>query len=219
MAESKLIRVMIVDDHAVVRSGIRFSLSAFDDIQVVAEAESGEYALDVCLQKLPDVILMDLAMPGMDGVTATRALRERFPSIKIIALTSFEEGKLVMQALQAGAIGYLLKNVTIDELASAIRAAFEGRSSISPSALQALAQARTEPEPPGHDLTPREREVLGLLVDGASNAEIARRLGISLPTARFHVSMILSKLCAANRAEAAAIATRYHLVPPGKDVH
>ncbi len=218
MAEGSPIRVMIVDDHAVVRSGIRFSLLAFQDLELVAEAENGKQALDLCTQMqdsgaMPDVILMDMLMPEMDGVAATQAILDRYPEVQVIALTSFETGSLVQDALQAGAIGYLLKDAVIDELAEAIRAAYAGWVTLAPAAARALAEATLVASEPGHNLTDREREVLALVVEGLSNLQIARQLDISLSTARFHVSTILSKLGAANRAEAAAMAVKNGLVP------
>jgi NarL family two-component system response regulator LiaR len=217
MASDRAVRVMIVDDHAVVRSGIRFSLLAFDDLQLVAEAENGEEALAMYGRMrdsgaLPDVILMDMLMPVMDGVAATKAILDRYPEVEVIALTSFETGSLVQDALEAGAIGYLLKDAAIDELAEAIRAAHAGRATLAPAVARALAEAAGATEP-GHDLTGREREVLALVVEGLSNLQIARRLGISPSTARFHVSTILSKLGAANRAEVAALAVKHGLIP------
>jgi NarL family two-component system response regulator LiaR len=155
---------------------------------------------------------MDMAMPGMGGAAATRALHERRPEIQVVALSSFHEGELVQDALQAGAIGYLLKDVPIDELAAAIRAAYAGRSTLAPAAAQALVKTTQEQPEIGADLTERQREVLALVVEGLSNAEIADRLVISLATARYHVSTILSKLGAANRAEAAAMAIKYDLL-------
>ncbi|MFN2156652.1 MAG: response regulator [Anaerolineae bacterium] len=212
MTKSDPIRVMVVDDHAVVRSGLRMFLLAFDDIELVAEAATGEEALERCKDAYPDVVLMDMAMPGMGGAAATRALHERRPEIQVVALSSFHEGELVQDALQAGAIGYLLKDVPIDELAAAIRAAYAGRSTLAPAAAQALVKTTQEQPEIGADLTERQREVLALVVEGLSNAEIADRLVISLATARYHVSTILSKLGAANRAEAAAMAIKYDLL-------
>jgi NarL family two-component system response regulator LiaR len=161
----------------------------------------------------PDVVLMDLVMPGMDGAAATRAIRERCPQVQVIALTSFKEDELVQGALQAGAISYLLKNVSADELADAIRAAHAGRPTLAPEAAQALVQAASHPPPPGHDLTPREREVLALMVEGLSNPQIAERLVVSRSTVKFHVSSILSKLGVDGRTEAVALAVQNHLVP------
>jgi NarL family two-component system response regulator LiaR len=212
MTPNKTIRVMVVDDHAVVRSGLRFFLLSCDDIELVAEAASGQEAIDLCQQTSPDVVLMDMVMPGTDGVDATKAILERHPQTKIIALTSFQEGDLVQRALQAGAIGYLLKDVPIDELAAAIRAAHAGRSTIASEAAQALVKVTTQTPLLGEDLTDRQREVLALIVEGLSNNEIAERLVISMATARYHVSTILSKLGAANRAEAAALAIKHKLV-------
>jgi NarL family two-component system response regulator LiaR len=212
VSESESIRVVSVDDHEVVRKGLRFSLLAFDDLELVGEAANGEEALRVCAELQPDVVLMDLRMPGMGGVEATKALLLEHPEVKVIALTSFEEGRRVQGALQAGAIGYLLKDVGADELAQAIRAAHAGRYTISPEAARALAEATVAKPDVGHDLTDRELEVLALLVEGLSNSEIAERLVISHHTARYHVSTILSKLNAANRAEAAALAVKLGLV-------
>ena len=206
------IRVMLVDDHAVVRSGLGAFLLAFDDLELVGEAGGGEEAVRLCERLRPDVVLMDLVMPGMDGAAATRAIRERCPQIQVIALTSFKEQELVQGVLEAGAIGYLLKNVAANELAGAIRAAHAGRPTLAPEAAQALIQATREPLSPGYDLTPREREVLALMVEGLSNPEIAERLVLSASTVKFHVSNILSKLGVTSRTEAVALAVQHHLV-------
>jgi NarL family two-component system response regulator LiaR len=203
---------MIVDDHAVVRGGLKLFLLSVDDLELVGEAEDGEEALRLCSQIQPDVVLMDMVMPGMDGATATQAIRERYPQVQVIALTSFKERDLVQRALQAGATGYLLKDVQADELAEAIRAVYAGRPVLAPEATQVLIQAIAPPPKLGQDLTEREREVLALLVEGLSNNEVAERLIISISTAKYHVSSILSKLGAANRAEAVALALQYHLV-------
>lgn len=212
MAEQRRIRVLVVDDHAVVRSGIEYSLLALEDIQLVGSVGSGAEALELCSQVQPDVILMDMMMPEMDGVAATREVLRRCPQAQIIALTSFQEGNLVQRALQAGAISYLLKDVGMEELAEAIRSAACGQAILAPGAAKALAEAAKQPPELGFDLTEREREVLSLIVDGRSNAEIAEILSVSLSTARFHVSTILSKLGATNRAEAAALAVKHDLV-------
>ena len=212
MTDQDRIRVMIVDDHSVVRSGLRFFLLGFDDMALVGEAESGEEALQLCAEVQPDVILMDLVMPGMDGATATKGIRKSYPQVQVVALTSFQEEDLVQNALQAGAISYLLKDVSADELAQAIRSAHVGRPTLAPEAAQALLHAASHPQKLGYDLTRRERQVLPLLVEGLNNHEIAERLTISRSTVRFHVSNILSKLNAANRAEAAALAVKYNLL-------
>lgn len=212
MSEEQPIRVMIVDDHAVVRSGLATFLLAFDDLEPTAEAGSGEEAIRLCADHDLDVILMDLVMPGMDGAAATRAIREKYPHIQVIALTSFKEDDLVQGVLQAGAISYLLKNVTAAALADAIRAAHAGRPTLAPEATVALIHAATKPKEPDYDLTAREEEVLALIVQGLSNPEIAEKLVVSRSTAKFHVSSILSKLGVDGRTEAVALALKEHLV-------
>lgn len=213
MTRATRIRVAIVDDHAVVRSGLGAFLLAYDDLELVGEAGNGMEAVNLCDQIQPDVLLMDLVMPEMDGATATQIIRQRHPHIQVIALTSFKEETLVQQALEAGAISYLLKNVSADELVEAIRAAYVGRSTLAPEAAQALIHAATHAPLPHYDLTPRELEVLTLIVEGLNNTEIARRLVVSRSTVKFHVSSILSKLGVASRTEAVALAVQHHLVP------
>ena len=202
------IRVMLVDDHAMVRRGLATFLLVFDDLELAGEAESGEEAVERCAEVLPDVILMDMVLPQMDGAAATRAIRQRFPRVQVIALTSFKEGDLIKRALEAGAIGYLLKDVTADELARAIRAAHAGRATLSPDVAQAIVHAAAQPPPPGLDLTEREREVLVLMVEGLNNTQIAGRLGVSPSTVKSHVSNILSKLGVSSRTEAVTLALR-----------
>lgn len=213
MTNNKPIRVMLVDDHAVVRSGLSTFLLICDDMELVGEASNGEQAINMCPQSKPDVVLMDLVMPDMDGATATRLIRERCPQIQVIVLTSFKDQELVQGALQAGAIGYLLKDVTVDELANAIRAAYAGKPTLAPEAAQVLIDASRLPAKKiGFDLTEREREVLALMVQGMNNNEIAERLVISRSTAKFHVSSVLSKLNAKGRTEAVSIALQNGLV-------
>ncbi|MCB0167480.1 MAG: response regulator transcription factor [Anaerolineae bacterium] len=209
---------MAVDDHQILQMGIRFLLLAFDDIDLVAEAYSGEEALRLVGQVQPDVILMDMMMPGMDGIATTRAIRERYPHIQVVVLTSFLEKALIRQATRAGAISYLLKGALIDEVAGAIRAAAQGQARYSSEVPQVLLQSDNDSGPPlGADLTERQQEVLALMVEGFSNNDIAQQLILSPSTIRHHVSEVLSKLHAANRAEAAALAVRHHLVQNPKN--
>jgi NarL family two-component system response regulator LiaR len=209
MSEKETIRVMLVDDHAVVRSGLSAFLLAYEDFELVGEASGGEEALRLCESLKPDVILMDLVMPGMDGAEATAMILEKYPHIQIIALTSFKERDLVEGAIKAGAISYLLKDVSADELADAIRAAHSGESTLSPEAAQVLIHAtRQTDKKPGFDLTDREREVLALMVEGLNNKQIAEELVVSVSTTKFHVSSILAKLGASSRTEAVSIALK-----------
>jgi NarL family two-component system response regulator LiaR len=212
MKESQIIRVMLVDDHNVVRSGLATFLRAYEDLELVGEAKNGLEAVSLCHHKKPDVILMDLVMPEMDGIAATRAILADCPEIKIIAMTSFEEEELVQGVLAAGAMSYLLKNVTSDELAKAIRDAVSGRSTLSPEAARVLIQATRPAKQPLYDLTEREMEVLNLVVQGYSNQQIADTLVISLATVKAHISSILSKLQVSSRAEAIAYAIKHKLV-------
>jgi NarL family two-component system response regulator LiaR len=212
MVEQEPIRVMLVDDHTVVRSGLGAVIATCDDIVLVAEAGDGEEAIRVCERAKPDVILMDLLMPKMDGVAATQAIIKAWPQIKIIALTSFKEKEYVEGALKAGATGYLLKNVSAEELMASIRRAVSGQPSLSPEAAQVLIRRVNQPPQPAYDITEREREILALMVEGLPNAEIAARLFVSQSTVKFHVSNILSKLSATSRTEAVAIAIKHNLV-------
>jgi NarL family two-component system response regulator LiaR len=203
---------MIVDDHTMVRRGLATILKVFDDLLLVGEAENGAEAIKLCGEAQPDVILMDMVMPDMDGATTTRVIRQQFPQVQIIALTSFKEGNLVKNALEAGAIAYLLKDVSADDLARAIRAAHSGRATLSPEAAQAFVETSNLPPVPGLDLTEREREVLALMVEGLNNTQIAGRLTVSPSTIKSHVSNILSKLGVASRTEAVTLALRNHIV-------
>jgi NarL family two-component system response regulator LiaR len=213
MAEIDRIRVLIVDDHGIVRKGLAAYLRHVADIELVGEAGDGQEAVDLCADIRPDVVLMDLLMPEMGGVAATRIIRRRWSRMQVIALTSFQDKELVQEVLQAGAISYLLKNVSGEDLAEAIRAAHAGRSVLAPEAVQALIQPGKSKPFPDYDLTPREREVLSLLTKGLSNPEIADRLGISPSTAKAHVSNILSKMGVSSRAEAISVALQQNLVP------
>ena len=206
------IRVMLVDDHTMVRRGLATFLLVFDDFKLVGEAESGEAAIQLCAKVLPDVVLMDMVMPGMGGEAATRAIRKTYPQVQVIVLTSFKEGALIKNALEAGAIGYLLKDVSADELARAIRAAHAGRATLSPDVAQVIVQDASQPPAPGLDLTERERVVLALMVEGLNNTQIAGRLTVSPSTVKSHVSNILSKLGVSSRTEAVTLALRHGLV-------
>jgi NarL family two-component system response regulator LiaR len=211
-ATSPCIRVMLVDDHTMVRRGLATFLKVFDDLELAGEASSGKVAVQLCAQLQPDVVLMDMVMPDMDGATATRLIRQQSQSIQVLALTSFKEENLVQGALQAGAIGYLLKDVSADELAQAIRDAHSGRATLSPEVAQALVHAASQPPVPGFDLTERELVVLALMVEGLNNTQIAARLTVSPSTIKSHVSNILSKLGVASRTEAVTLALRNHIL-------
>jgi len=214
MTETRPIRVIVVDDHAMLRRGLKFFLKGYDDLELVGEAGSGKEAIELCAQTEPDVILMDMMMPDMDGAETTRIIRECHHGVQVIALTSFQEEDLIERALQAGAIGYLLKNVPADELARAVRKAHAGRSTLAPEATEALIQAtRRRSGQIDYGLTGREQEVLALLMEGLSNAEIAERLVVSVATVKFHMRGILSKLGVSSRAEAVALAWEQNLVP------
>lgn len=211
MKDTNRIRVLLVDDHAVVRSGLKAFLSVIPDLELVGEAENGDQAVVRCGLLKPDVVLMDLMMPGTDGVTATRRIREKYPCVHVIALTSFQEDDLVKGALEAGAIGYLMKNVTARELAAAIRSAHQGKMTLSPEAAEALVHAQTQAKETDC-LTNRERDVLRLMVDGLNNAQIAERLVVSLSTVKYHIGNILMKLRVDNRVAAVTAAMQNKLV-------
>jgi len=211
MSDQTPIRILLVDDHDMVRRGIAVFLLTNDDLVLVGEAANGVEALEKCAELQPDVVLMDLMMPVMDGITAIRLIRERYPATQVIALTSFSEEKLVETSLQAGAIGYLFKNVSVDDLAAAIRAARVGQPTLAPEATKVLIQKITRPLTIGQDLTNREREVLRLLVDGLSNPEIAEQLNLSRSTVKTHVSHILEKLGVDSRVEVVTLAIRHNL--------
>jgi NarL family two-component system response regulator LiaR len=205
MNQPEPIRVLIVDDHPMVRKGLAAFLLAMKDMILVGEANNGEEAICYCRQYKPDVVLMDLLMPGMDGFEATGIIHKSYPAVKVIALTSFQEKNLVQRALQAGAISYLLKNISADELAKAIKSAYSGFTILAPEAVEALVSEHTVTNIPGVDLTAREREVSALLIKGMSNPDIANQLNISRSTVKAHVSNILSKLGVSNRKEAISL--------------
>jgi NarL family two-component system response regulator LiaR len=206
------IRVLVVDDHPMVRRGLATFLKVYDDLEMAGEAASGQEAIQLCAELQPDVVLMDMVMPDMDGATATRLIRKQSSQVQVLALTSFKEETLVQSALKAGAIGYLLKDVSADDLAQAIRAAHAGRSTLSPEAAQALVHATSQGAETRIDLTDRELEVLSLLVDGLNNTQIAAKLTVSPSTVKSHVSSILAKLRVSSRTEAVTLALRNRLV-------
>ncbi len=212
MSHETAIRVMIVDDHALVRSGLEAFLMVQKDLKLVAQARNGQQALTLCAEAQPDVVLMDLVMPGMSGIETISRIKRQFPQIQCIALTSYKDEDMVQSALQAGAIGYLLKDISSEDLAQAIRSAHAGRPALAAEAAQALIRMSQKGAAPGADLTDREREVLALMVEGLNNPEIAERLVLSRGTVKFHVSSILSKLGAASRTEAVSLALQNHLV-------
>jgi NarL family two-component system response regulator LiaR len=206
------IKILLVDDHAVVRSGLSKFLLVNKDLELVGEASDGAEAVTLVGLHKPDVVLMDLMMPGMDGISATREIHQKFPQVKVLALTSFSEQNLVQGALQAGAAGYLQKNVTAVELGNAIRSAYAGRMTLSPEAAQALANSVVQPQIAGNAITERERDVLRCMVEGLNNNEIAVRLVVSLGTVKFHVSNIFQKLGVDSRVAAVKTALEQKLV-------
>ena len=212
MTQSSQIRILLVDDHAVVRSGLGAVLMSRDDLSLVGEAANGKEAIQMCEKLRPDVVLMDILMPVMDGVEATKAIHEKWPDIHIIALTSYKEKDMVEGALKAGAMSYLIKNVSADDLVSAIRGAMTGEARLSPEAAQILIQEMKKPSNPAYDLTDREKEILVLMADGLPNTAIADKLVVSHSTVKFHVSNILSKLGVTSRTEAVALALKNKLV-------
>lgn len=209
-----MIRVVLADDHAVVRQGLRFMLEQRSDIQVVGECEDGARAIALVTELLPDVALLDLLMPTMDGVAATREIKRLAPNTRVIILTSYHEDEHIFSAIKAGALSYLLKDSSPRELIDAVRAAARGESKLHPAvATRVLYEMRQRQDAPLDDLTPRELEVLIQIARGRSNHEIARDLVISEPTVRTHVANILTKLHLADRTQAAIFALKQHLIP------
>jgi two-component system, NarL family, response regulator LiaR len=209
------IRLLIVDDHAIVRQGLRAIVRVTPDMDLVGEASGGREAIELAATLRPDLMLMDLVMPDVDGVTAIAAIKRDQPGTRIIALTTFAEADLVLSAVQAGADGYLLKDVDVQELTRAIRTVHSGQPYLHPEATRHLLQATARPEQPAERLTGREQEVLTLLARGLTNRQIADTLAISEKTVSVHVSNLLGKLGLASRTQAALYATRVGLIPPG----
>jgi DNA-binding NarL/FixJ family response regulator len=208
------IRVLLVDDHAVVRRGLLGFFELLDDIEVVGEAEDGRQAVELVAEREPDVVLMDLLMPVMDGIAATAEIKAAYPDVEVVALTSFIEEERVTAALEAGATGYLLKDADADDVAIAVRRAHAGEVHLDPQVARLLAnriRTRREDATPHEPLTEREREVLSLVAKGQSNKEIAAELDITERTARTHVSNILGKLDLASRTQAALWAIEHRV--------
>jgi two-component system, NarL family, response regulator LiaR len=215
MSRQGITRLIIVDDHPCVRSGLAFSLSVIEDIQVVAEASTGEEAIALCSEEAPDVALMDLIMPGMGGIAAISALRAASQSIRIIAFSSSLDGHLVREALEAGAMSYVSKDATCDELVRAIRQANRDIPSLAAAAARSLVRVVASETPAiGRDLTDREREVLVLLAEGLSNQDIAARLVITAATVKFHTRSIRAKLGTTSRTQTVVVALLHRLVGP-----
>ncbi len=212
MAATEKIRVLVVDDHHMVRKGLIVLLENFDDFEVVGDAGDGQAGIMLAQRYKPDIVLMDMSMPGMGGVEATQAIHDTCPDTQVIALTSFSDDSTIQSALKAGAISYLMKNVSVDELAQAVRKAHQGKSTLAPEATQALISATRRPPEIGHDLSEREREVLAWLVEGLNNREIAERLMISNSTVKNHLSNIFSKMGTTSRTQAVALAVEHKIV-------
>ena len=209
------IRVLIADDHSVVRQGLRMFLGSDPELEIIGEAQNGAEAVRLARQLHPDVVLMDLLMPVMDGIRATEAIRREAPNVEIVALTSVLEDGLVVEAVRAGAIGYLLKDTQAHELRRAIKAAAAGQVQLSPEAAARLLREMRPPETSAEPLTERETEVLRLLARGMSNKEIAQTLVIGEQTVKTHVSHILDKLAVSSRTQAALYALQNGLAPAG----
>lgn len=212
MAEKKVIRVIIADDHPLVRHGIKTVFEAYDDIELVAEAENGKEAIEICEQYKPDIVIMDMIMPILDGAEATSQLIKKFPDIKVIALTSFNDKDLIKKSLKAGAISFILKNISGSKLVKTIKDVYKGKYELSPQATKILLSELREKTDDNISLTKREKEILTYIVEGLSNKEIAKRMFLSNSTIQFHVSNVLSKLGVSKRTEAAYLALKQKLV-------
>lgn len=208
------IRVMIVDDHDIVRRGLSMFLHGFDDLLLVGEAANGQDAIRLCSENQPDVLLMDMVLPDTDGVSLTRTIRAENPAVQVVILTGSKEEDLVQRALQAGAIGYMLKNVSVADMVNTIRMAYAGKPTLAPEAAQALINLAVQPPRPpvNHNLTERECAILKLMAEGLSNQQIADRIFVSRATVKAYVSTILSKLGVQNRVEAVRLALQQSLV-------
>lgn len=208
------IRVMIVDDHDIVRRGLSMFLNGFDDLMLVGEAANGPDAIRTCNEVQPNIVLMDMMLPDTDGVTLTRAIKAQNAAVKVVMLTSSKDADLIQAALQAGAIGYMLKNISVEEMVNTIRMAHAGKAVLAPEAAQVLINLASQPRnaPLSYNLTERERTVLHLMVEGLNNQEIADQMFVSRATVKAHVSTILSKLGVQNRIEAVRLAVQQSLI-------
>ena len=207
------IRVLVVDDHPMIRLGLAAMVRAERDFEIIGEAAHGRDAISIAQATRPDVVLMDIVMPELDGVAVIQALRPLLPTTRFVMLTSLMDAGAIRRAMEAGACGYMLKSASAQELVTVIRAAHAGQRVMSPEATDALIKESREPQI-GHDLTPRERELLALMARGMNNQEIAAELSIAVPTVKFHITNILAKLNADNRTEAVLAAMKHRLVPP-----
>jgi NarL family two-component system response regulator LiaR len=217
MSEQEKIKVLIIDDHDMVRQGLRILLEVFDDFEVVADSDDAQMILSLCTAYQPDVVLMDLLMPRVSGVEATKLIRDNFPNIQVVALTSSIENTLVKDALQAGAIGYISKTGSIDEVVNAVRAAYRKSATLSADAMAGLLASVRQTSKFGYNLTKQERKVLKLLVEGFSNRDIADALVVSLSTAKAHVGNILSKLNTKSRTTAITLALQHRILDNDED--
>lgn len=207
-----MIKVLIADDHLMVRQGIKALLNLYDDIEVIGEAENGREASEMCEEYRPDIVLMDLIMPEVNGIDAVKDILNNRPNTKIVILTSFADKELIEESLKAGAIGYVLKNISGDDLVATIRDAYHGKPALSSEASNFLISNLKNPQVGAYNLTNQEKNILACMVEGLSNKNIARKLVLSISTVKFHVSNILNKLGASNRAEAVSIALKNKLI-------
>jgi NarL family two-component system response regulator LiaR len=207
-----MIKVLIVDDYPLVRQGIKVLLGVYDDIEVIGEAENGQQAIQICEKIKPDIVLMDLVMPEVNGIEATRGILKNWPDVKVVTLTSFIDKKFIEDSIKAGAIGYVLKNISGEKLVETIRNAYKGKSTLSSEASDFLISNMKKPSVTDYKLTSQEKNVLACIVEGLSNKMIARKLVLSLSTVKFHVSNILNKMGVSNRAEATSVALKNKLI-------
>jgi NarL family two-component system response regulator LiaR len=211
MNPTNKIKVLIVDDHDMVRKSLSILLKSFGDFEVVADVSDAQMGITLCLKYQPDVVLMDVLMPGLDGIAATEIIRQRWPHIQVVALTSAGDDHIIRDVLKAGAISFLTKNGSIDEVADAVRAAYCQHATLSESAIQTLVASTQHPHRIGYDLTKRQQEVLSLMVCGLSNSQIAKELVVSQSTVKNHICGIYAKLNTANRTQTVALAIKNHL--------